>query len=236
MARPRVIMRQRLSYGNLSNPGGPHEIDPAICTSGRVLGIVSLLAFTALTAWAQKPERINAKGKVLGVSPGAILMAEEGGKTYTVKLPQTQSVVQVTGTLPVEKLQPGMIVRFTSKLKGSAVDGEIAELKIYTPNDGYELGLLQDDPSQDATVTGQLFKVNKGMLTINAGRKRFTGKLAENAAIVIDSKDYSVAKSGDAIHAEGTVGKDGSVTARKVVITIGGPPADEEKAEKKKKN
>jgi hypothetical protein len=196
--------------------------------------VAILIVATTLTAWAQKPLRIKTKGKVSGVVAGAILMAEDGGKSYTIKVPAGQNVVHVTGTLSAEKLQPGMIMRFTGKLKGSTVEGDITELKIFTPNDGYDLGLIQDDPAQDATVTGQLTKINKGILTISAGRKRLTGKLAENANIVIDSKDYSIAKAGDGIQAEGTVGKDGTVSARKVIITVGGPPAAEVKKPGKK--
>lgn len=197
--------------------------------------VAILFIASAVTALAQKPLRVKTTGKVTGVAPGSIFMIEDGGKSYTIKVPAMQNVVHVTGTLPVEKLQAGMIVRFTGKLKGSSVDGEISALKVFTRNDGYQLGLIQDDPSQDATVTGQLTKANNGILAIAAGRTRITGKLADDAKIEIDSKDYSIAKAGDRIEADGTVGKDGSVSARKVVITIGGPPADAEKKPAKKK-
>ena len=181
-------------------------------------------------------ERVSPKGKVLSVSRGAIAMSDADGKTYTIKFREGQNVVQVVGNLSAEMLKPGMIVRFSGKLKGNALDGEISELKIYTPADGYQLGILQDDPAQDATVTGQLTKHTKGLLNVAAGRKRITARLAEGAEVLVDSKDYSIAKAGDKIEAEGTVANDGTVTARKALITVGVQPAEaEEKPGPKKK-
>jgi hypothetical protein len=187
---------------------------------GLFVGICTALLVSS-PAWAQA-ERVKAKGKVLSVAPGSITMSAAAGKIYTIKVPKTGNVIQVVGNLPLEKLQPGTIVRFSGKLKGKAALGsEISKLTVYSPLDGYQLGILQDDPAQEAVITGKVTRIAKNLLTVSAGRARMTGKLAAGAEIVVDSKDYSIAKAGDAIEAEGTLAADGSVNPRKVVVTIG---------------
>jgi len=199
------------------------------------IALALCLVYSA-TALAQAPTRIKAKGTVVSAVAGQIIMTAADGKTYTVKIRPEQNIVKVEGKLTPDKLQTGMIVRFEGQLKGTSLDGEISQLKIYTAADGFEPGVLQDDPAQPATVTGILTKVAKDVLTVSAGRRRIIGKLAADAAILVETKDYSLAKSGDPIEVDGTLVKDGSsLTARSVVITLGGKPAEDAKTTAKAK-
>jgi hypothetical protein len=96
--------------------------------------------------------------------------------------------------------------------------------------------MLHDAPDQPATITGALQSVKNGTLSALAGRKKITAKLAEGAAIVIDSKDYRIAQRGNAVHFEGTLGDDKtSVSARKIEITVGSSSEKEERDEGKAK-
>lgn len=190
-------------------------------------------------AQEKKPIRLNQDGTLVGVAPNVITVSSEG-KVYQLKFKAEQNIVAVTGKLTSEQLQPGMIVRFTGILKGSTIDGEVGEVKVYTAGDGYQLGLLQDAPDQPATITGALQSVKNGTLSVGAGRKKITAKLAAGAAIVIETKDYRIAQRGNAVHFEGTLADDKtSVSARKIEITVGhsseNKDESESKAKKKKK-
>lgn len=199
---------------------------------GLFIGISAGLLLSS-TAGAQA-ERVSTKGKVVTVNPNSITMSEAGGKIYTITFPKGANVIQVVGNLPLAKLQPGTIVRFSGKLKGpAALDGEISKLTVFSPLDGYQQGILQDNPAEDAVITGKLTKITKNALTVSAGRKRISAKLAAEAEIVVDSKDFSIVKAGDTIEADGTVAADGSVTARRAVVTLGASPANEPKGKAK---
>lgn len=108
---------------------------------------------TASHSFAQNAVTVKENGKILAVSPGNIT-ATAGGKTYTLKFKPQDAVVFVQGRLTESELQPGMIVRVTGALKGTAMDGDVDEVKIYTTADGYQAGVLQDAPDQPATITG----------------------------------------------------------------------------------
>jgi hypothetical protein len=196
--------------------------------------VLGLLAVTGSEAAAQNAVTIRENGTVLAISPGNIT-ASAGGKTYTLKFKPEQSVVFVQGRLTPDDLKQGMIVRVTGTLKGTALDGDVSEVKIYTTADGYQAGVLQDAPDQPATITGQLASAKNGVLTISAGRKRVTAKLADDAKIILDTKDYSIVKGGEPIFIDGRTTDGKNVTARKIVITIGQPLEEPKPTGKAKK-
>jgi hypothetical protein len=187
-------------------------------------------------AQKKKSERVNLKGQVVSASPG-LFTAKADGKLYTIKFSKERNIVAVTGNLDLDQLQRGMLVRCTGTLKGNAIEGEVPEVKLFGVADGYQLGILQDAPDQPATVSGQLSKLKDRSLTIAAGRKNINVKLAENATVVVDTKDYSMLKGGEQIQFDGPLSSDGkTVSARKITITLGAK-ADEPKPEAKgKKN
>lgn len=197
-----------------------------------ICAVVATAALVAapLPAHAQKKksERVNLTGQVVSASPG-LFTAKAEGKLYTIKFNTERNIVSVTGTLAVDQLQRGMLVRCTGTLKGNAIEGEVAEVKLFGVADGYQLGILQDAPDQPATVSGQLSKLKDRSLTIAAGRKNVNVRLAEDATVVVDTKDYSMLKGGEQIQFDGPLSSDGkTVTARKITITLG-KTADEPK-------
>ena len=184
--------------------------------------LVALAIALAVPAASQNPVRLKKTGKVVAVTPGAISVSAEG-KNYTLKFKPEQSVVSVTGKLKPADLQIGTIVRLTAMLKGSTVEGEVTELKVYTTADGYQLGVLKDAADQPATVTGTIQKVKDNLLTIGAGRLKITATLAENATILLETKDYSIVKGGETIEFDGRSTDGTNVNALKIVITKGEP-------------
>jgi hypothetical protein len=191
------------------------------CWITAALAVVVVAAPLPVHAQKKKTERVNLTGQVVSASPG-LFTAKADGKLYTIKFSKERNIVAVTGNLDIDQLQRGMLVRCTGTLKGNAIEGEVAEVKLFGVADGYQLGVLQDAPDQPATVSGQLAKLTDRNLTIAAGRKNINVKLAEDAAVVVDTKDYSMLKGGEQIQFDGPLASDGkTVNARKITITLG---------------
>ncbi|MDX1947861.1 MAG: hypothetical protein SFU86_20855 [Pirellulaceae bacterium] len=206
-------------------------------TTGKWLTWTAVFAATlawGLPASGQNPVRIKKTGKVVAVSPGAI-SATADGKSYTLKFKPEQSVVMVTGKLKPSDLQLGTIVRLTAMLKGAVVDGEVAEVKVYTTADGYQAGVLKDAADQPATITGAIQKIKDNVLTIGAGRQRITATLAEDAKVILETKGYSICKGGEPIEFDGRTTDGSNVTALKIVITKGEPLVEPKPTGKAKK-
>jgi type II secretory pathway pseudopilin PulG len=188
------------------------------------LAILGLLLGAASPAAAQakkKSVRVSLKGEVIGVSPG-IIRAKAEGKPYLLKVNEDRNTLTITGTILSDQLKAGLIVRCTGMLKGNALAEELTELTVHTAADGYQANVLQDGPNEPATIIGRLTRVKDKSLVIAAGRKTISARLADDAKILVDTKDYSVLKGGEAVHFDGQVASDGkTVGCRKITITIG---------------
>lgn len=202
----------------------------------KVVAVALMFACGTAVLWAAPPVRMSIKnGKVLGVSAEGVMVAD-GEKTYLVKPKKDQQVMHVTGKLRVDQLKPGMLLRFNAVIKGTVIEEELTDIKIFTVNDGFPPGILQNEPGSEATITGQLTRVKDNAISISAGRKKFTAKIAEGATIMVESIDYSIASPGDPVTVDGYYSPDSkAITGRNVVITVGGnaEPAAEPKKGKK---
>ncbi len=187
-----------------------------------LLMVLACLACLHSQANADFPKKVKTKGKITAIAPGKIMLkdATNNVRTFNV-LPDREVGITVQGKLTLADLKPGMLVRVEGPLKMNTLDGEVAKITVYSANDGYDAGILQEAKDAPATVTGNIKLVKDGTLTLLAGKKRITAKLAKELEISVDSKDYSVAPTGSLIEAEGYETKDGSVNAKKVVITVG---------------
>ena len=207
--------------------------------SQRVAFAAALCAVALGTLPARGQNRGSRGGTLVSAAANLITISSEG-KLVQLKFKAEQNVVTVTGKLTPDQLRAGTIVRFTGALKGSKIDGEISDMKVYTAADGYQLGILQDAEDQPATITATLQSFKNGTLTVSAGRKKITAKLAEGAAIVLETKDYSLAQRGNAVQFEGRAAPNDAtpINAKKIVITVGsnaGEPEQNEPAGKKAK-
>ena len=187
-----------------------------------LLMVLACLTCLHSQANADFPKKVKTKGKITAISQNKIMVkdATNNVRTFNV-LPDREVGITVQGKLTLADLKPGMLVRVEGPLKMNSLDGEVAKITVYSANDGYEAGILQEAKDAPATVTGNIKLVKDGTLTLLAGKKRITAKLAKELEISVDSKDYSVAPTGSLIEAEGYETKDGSVNAKKVVITVG---------------
>jgi hypothetical protein len=209
-------------------------------TSRRLAVAAALCAIGLSGLPAAGQGRAARGGTLVSAAENSITISSEG-KIVLLKFKAEQNVVTVTGKLTPGQLRAGMTVRFTGTLKGSTLDGDISDVKVYTAADGYQLGVLQDAPDQPATITATVQGLKNGTLTVNAGRKKITGKLAEGAAIALETRDYSIAQRGNAVQYEGRAAPNDPTTinAKKIIITIGdasaGESDDKEAAAKKAK-
>lgn len=182
------------------------------------------------------PKRVKTKGQIATVIPGKILFTDDAAKMRTFNiLPDREVGIAVKGTIALADLKPGMLVRIEGPLKANAVEGEVAKVTVFSPNDGYTQGIAQDAADQPSTVTGTVKVLKDNVLTLMAGKKRITAKLAQDVAVNIDSKDYTLAPTGSHIEADGYETKDGSVNAKRIVITVGKPMSDTKTAKTEKK-
>ena len=188
--------------------------------------VLALIAVATCSLWpaagyAQFPKRVKTKGQISAVAQGKILLTDEANKLITFNIRDDQNVVAVQGKLALTDLKPGTFVRVEGTLKGNEIEGEVSQIKVFSAADGYEAGIAQDAKDQPAIVTGAVKLLKDNTLTIQAGKKRVTAKLAKDVAVTLDSKDYTLAPTGAQVEAEGYETKNGSVNAKKVVITVG---------------
>jgi len=190
--------------------------------------ILASLFLLLSRANADFPKKVKSKGKIAAVAPGKIMLTDSTSnlRTFNV-MPDREVGITVQGKLALADLKPGMLVRVEGALKMNALVDEISKITVYSPNDGYEVGITQESKDGPAIVTAAVKLVKDGNLTLLAGKKRITAKLAKELAIDVDSKDYSLAPTGSLIEAEGYETKNGSVNAKKITITVGKPEKKE---------
>ncbi|MGI8978744.1 MAG: hypothetical protein ACR2FY_05930 [Pirellulaceae bacterium] len=207
-------------------------------TTAMLMVLASLTCLLPQTN-ADFPKKVKANGKITAIAPGKIMLTDATSKLRTFNvLPDREIAITVQGKLALTDLKLGMLVRIEGRLKMNAIEEEVASITVYSPNDGYEVGIIQESKDEPAIVTATVKLVKDGTLTLMVGKKRITAKLAKELAIEVDSKDYSLAPPGSLIEAEGYETKDGSVNAKKVVITIGKvetPATDPQQAKTAKK-
>jgi hypothetical protein len=177
------------------------------------------LALGPTAARAEFPTRIKTEGSLVLAQPG-VLTTRSDGRVYQVKI-KPETAVEITGKLPVEQLKNGTIVRLTGPLKGAEFEEKIKEIKVHTAADGYQQGVLQDSEEELPTLIGQVLSLRNGTLTVLAARKRYTATLAEDVAVLVETKDYRIAGRGDTIHFQGYLSPDKiNVNAQKIEITL----------------
>src|SRR6186713_43515 len=99
--------------------------------SQRVVFAAALYAVALATLPARGQNRASRGGTLVSAAANLITISSEG-KLVQLKFKAEQNVVTVTGKLTPDQLQAGTIVRFTGALKGSKIDGEISDMKVYT--------------------------------------------------------------------------------------------------------
>ena len=175
-----------------------------------------------------KMEPFAAEGTLEAVMPGRFQILTNSTQNWIIFV-DPKAIAHVTGTAEPDFLKVGMFIRFTAEVdKRGLVKDKLKQLTIFTPSQLVFPGIWPEgqEPSADKpaeagkrfgsgtgaspaagkpptsnvyTVAGQITGSRRGRLTVNAGRAVVRIQVADDAKIVVDFADYSVAKPGDGI-------------------------------------
>jgi hypothetical protein len=186
-----------------------------------ILSLAALAMLWSVPAVAQ-PVRVKTSGSVVSVAPGFIYMVSDEQQRHAVKVPTDKKVITVTGRLNHDQLRPGMIVRFSGTLNGHTLEEEVSEVTVFTPADGFPPGILMDETPP--LITGRVQSFKAATLVVTAGRQRVTAKLADDAAVKVNTGDHSVVPAGARIEVSGYLTKaTGQISPQRVNISLPDP-------------
>ena len=209
-------------------------MDRRVITFCRPVTIATALALTLVasrTILAADGNFIfnHLEGEVVAIEPGKITWTDKSNVPH-IAFVTKETKVQVTGEIDASAIAPGAYVRFTipvtpkrlQPVKGAKVE----ELTLFSPGDGYQLGLLPDnvdDPqakSIPCLVAGQVKQLKKGLLTLVINGKQIKVTLADEAKVKVDVSDYSIARRGDNIVLTGTGPNQRQIECQGVKISL----------------
>jgi len=168
------------------------------------------------------------EGEVVAIEPGKITWTDKSNVPH-IAFVTKETKVQVTGEIEASAIAPGAYVRFTipvTKRLAPVKGAKVEELTLFSPGDGYQLGLLPDnvvDPqakSIPCLVAGQVKQLKKGLLTLVINGKQFKVTLADEAKVKVDVSDYSIARRGDNIVLTGTGANQREIECKGVEINL----------------
>ena len=181
-----------------------------------VAGTLFATALIAQAPWQQPGHaKLEAKGKVVGVSGGAVQLRTEREEPWIVKVVPGKTSVQVTGEADVSFLRPGQFLKFVGEIdEKGALQDDLEELDIFTPAGKVSPGLYQQGAGEDAKpmrkfaagsyeVRAKLGSLKDGQLVVGVGSKKVTGKLSDRIKIKVSLNDASYASEGDKIEVTG---------------------------------
>jgi cytoskeletal protein CcmA (bactofilin family) len=115
--------------------------------------------------------------------------------------------------------------------KRGKIVGEVGELTVFNPADGYSTGIFEDgvsDPKAASAkyfIAGQIQATKNGETTVRVGGQSFKFKLTQDAKLKIEVSDYSIAKPDDEISITGSGLRKDQIEAREIEIKLGMPLA-----------
>jgi len=194
-------------------------------------------------------ETISISGTVESVSGNVLVVKDEAGKAYTVRVQpmDKQSVrlaggqflrspaqILVTGSYTVKDLQPGQNIRFQCNLNRlGRTTGEVTEISLVTGNDkanGINVMEEGNKPGVHSTceIVGELSRVTNGRLVVKIPTNNgFTRKstlsipLAEDATVGFSSDDIGRAGAGATVEKLVAVRLDtGDIVAKTLQIKV----------------
>ena len=228
------------------------------------LPIVLLLVLPSLLLGQAERERktVQAKGALKAVAAGAIQIVSEDGEQWIVKVDPRSKYNVFQGSADVRFLRPGMLVEFQSSFdkKGKA-QGEVAQLKVFSPREDSRLGLIpvtsatdagglfsssdenekkKKKPAQPAalpfTVVGPIRTIKDNKLAVTVGGRLLRVDLADKVRIAFNLADFRYARQGDTVEVSGWAYPEQAnlVMANRLTITAAKPLGGEDEDSKKK--
>ena len=219
-----------------------------------LLGLCSIAMFSDAQSqqpWDKKADHKSAEesGSIEAIASVGVQIKNAKSETWNLAV-SPDSTVSVTGTAAPEYLKAGLTVKFTAEIDGTgAMQGEIEELEIFTPAGKNSLGLFATGGGDDAKpvkkleagtydIKAKIASYKEGVLTVVAGGKKISGKVAAEPKIAVNLSDLSVAQVGDSVTAKiwytdktkAEAGKTiGKGMAEEITVTLANPLAPAKK-------
>jgi hypothetical protein len=191
-------------------------------------------------------------GTVEGISGSSLHVMSSKSEPWLIQVVSGQSKVTIEGTAEPSYLRAGVNIRFTADIDAKgAVQGEISELEIYSPQGKSDAGLFvpgagdQGKPVAKLTagnyeVKGRIGSLKDNQITVIAGGKKLSATLAESPAIKVSSSDLSFAQKGDSVKVkawytdsskpDANRNKPGAGVAQEITVTMAEPLVGKKKA------
>jgi len=197
--------------------------------------LVLLLALPGI-AIAQEQNAWSQQGTIQDVSATMVSIKTGADQVWLVRV-DPKAKVQVEGTAEAGYLHAGLNVRFSGEIdKKGALQSDITQLEIFTPQDKRSIGLFPAGGGPDAKpvrvvaagkyeIRARVNTYKDGQLTVSAGGKKITGKLAPNAEIKVNAASLQMAQEGDTIRASGWKIGPTQAMANDIAVTLTKPLA-----------
>ena len=226
------------------------------------LATFCLVTLLASGLSAQEGKKLEETGTVKEVDGPRFHMITTKTDAWWIQIvPGTK--LHVTGTAEVGYLRQGLTVRFAGEFdKKGALQGDIKEIEVFTPQGKNGLGIFLDSgadkPVRSAAagaiydIRGKIASMKDNEFTLNAGGKKLSGKLADDATVTVNVEDIKDVHDGDSVKIKGsyldqykpTFSAPGQATGEEVDIKLSKPltgskkkaPAKAAKAPKEKKD
>lgn len=193
------------------------------------------LALAASAACAQEQNAWSESGTVQDVASSMVSIKGANDHAWLVRVdPKTK--VQVEGTAEAGYLHAGLTVKFSGEIdKKGVLQSEIKQLEIYTPRDKREIGIFAEG-AQDAKpvrnappgrydIKAKVNTFKDGQLTVSAGGKKISGKVAADAEIKVNAGSLTFVQEGDSIRATGWKIGPTQAMATELTVTLAKPLA-----------
>ncbi len=166
------------------------------------------------SAQQQAPKTLEDSGTIKEVSDGQIQFeTTKNSEMWWIQL-SGETKLRVEGTAEISYLRGGLAVRFTGEFdKKGALQEDIKELEIFTPQGKNGLGFFSDSNSEKPVrnaapgsyeIRGKVTSFKDNEIVVSAGNKKISGKVAEDAAIKINVEDTKDVRAGDAAKIKAT--------------------------------
>ena len=202
--------------------------------------LLSLLVGSTGAQQPQPPKTLDESGTVKDVSDGKIQFETAKNEMWLIQL-SGETKLRVEGTAELSYLRGGLAVRFTGEFdKKGALSEDIKEIEIFTPQGKNGLGLFSDAnsdkpvrnaPAGSYEIRGKVTAFKDNEITVSAGTKKISGKVADDVAIKVSVEDTKDIRIGDAAKVKATYidpqkpyqGRPGSALGNEVEVTLSKP-------------
>ena len=201
----------------------------------RITAALAVGLLVSAKAYAQQQNAWNESGTIQDVGSNMVSIKGANEQLWMVRL-DPKAKIQVEGTAEAGYLHSGLNVKFAGEIdKKGALQGEIKQIEIFTPQDKRDIGLfaegatdakpVRNAPAGRYEIKAKVNTFKEGQLTVTAGGKKITGKLAPDAEVKVNGGSLQFAQEGDTVRASGWKMGQNQAMANELTVTLAKPLA-----------